>query len=94
MTQDQQRALAARLSREAQAEAKRVNAAADSWRQIEPPPPDGVLTLFFDKHAASVSSCFFVDWMVGGKFCGNRYHTATHWMPLPHPPSDTGAETP
>nr|WP_313470794.1 DUF551 domain-containing protein [Stenotrophomonas geniculata] len=59
-----------------------------TWKPISSA-PRGTLALFCDMGATEVRNSFFVDWMVDGKFCGNRHHTATHWMPLPEPPKET-----
>jgi|GEM_PF-4514787 len=58
---------------------------AQQWQPIETA-PQGQIALFFDAKAAQVRNCMFVDWVVEGKFCGDRQRTATHWMPLPPPP--------
>ncbi|HFQ8088832.1 TPA: DUF551 domain-containing protein [Pseudomonas aeruginosa] len=41
-----------------------------------------------DMKAKDVRGWAFVDWVVNGKCCGNRFHEPTHWMPLPKPPQD------
>lgn len=56
----------------------------EQWEPIETAPRG--LVLFCDMNASELRNSFFVDWMVDGKFCGNRHHTATHWHPLPNPP--------
>lgn len=58
-----------------------------TWKPISSA-PRGTLALFCDMSATEVRNSFFVDWMVDGRFCGNRHHTATHWMPLPEPPKE------
>lgn len=68
-----------------QATIERWNTRAPQWQPIESI-PNGQLALFCDMAAAELRSSFFVDWVVDGKFCGNRHHTATHWMPLPAAP--------
>lgn len=55
------------------------------WQAIETI-PNGQLALFCDMSATELRSSFFVDWVVDGKFCGNRHHTATHWQLLPAAP--------
>lgn len=64
-----------------------VAALSPQWKTIESI-PNGQLALFCDMGSAELRNSFFVDWMVDGKFCGNRHHTATHWMPLPEAPND------
>lgn len=61
------------------------NTRAPQWQPIESA-PNGQLALFCDMSATELRSSFFVDWVVEGKFCGNRHHTATHWQPLPAAP--------
>lgn len=56
------------------------------WKEIEKNQNTG-LALFCDMNAMELRHSYFVDWMVNGKFCGNRHHTATHWHPLPDPPN-------
>ncbi|SET91738.1 DUF551 domain-containing protein [Stenotrophomonas indicatrix] len=62
-----------------------ATALSPQWQAIESV-PNGQLALFCDMSAIELRNSFFVDWMVDGKFCGNRHHTATHWQPLPAPP--------
>lgn len=57
------------------------------WQPIETA-RNGELSLFCDMGASELRNSFFVDWVVDGKFCGNKYRTATHWMPLPAPPTN------
>lgn len=58
------------------------------WLPIESAPA-GQICLFCDKDSQELRHCFFVDWMVSGKFFGeNRHRKATHWMPLPGFPKE------
>ena len=57
------------------------------WKSFDTA-PQGELALFCDMSAGDLRYSFFVDWVVDGKFCGNRHHTATHWMPLPPAPTN------
>ena len=58
----------------------------------EQQPEDGVLKLFCNMKAESLAATFFVDWMVGGKFCGNRHNSATHYQELPPFPASEAKE--
>ncbi|EMX8720891.1 TPA: DUF551 domain-containing protein [Pseudomonas aeruginosa] len=57
------------------------------WKPIETA-PQGTLVLMCNMKAKDVRGWAFVDWVVNGKCCGNRFHEPTHWMPLPEPPQD------
>ena len=59
---------------------------ARQWRPIETV-PQGVIVLMCNMKAGEVRNWAFVDWMVDGKCCGNRFHEPTHWQPLPAPPN-------
>lgn len=61
------------------------------WQPIETA-PQGQIALFYNANATEVRACMFVDWVVDGAFCGNRFHEATHWTPLPAPPADAAME--
>lgn len=103
MTQDQQRALAAKRSKEMQEQTKRMNAAYGGWMPIATAPKDGADVLLLSEEGV------YQGYWCGGKrpgfsalvldvhgcgCCGGSDPTPSHWMPLPPPPSDTGAETP
>jgi hypothetical protein len=106
VTQDEQRALAAKRSKEAQAEAKRVNAAHGGWMPIAEAPKDGTLIVlgarngvWLGKYLPVYTSGYRPDnpWssmLLNHDHMAERYTRPTHWMPLPLPPSDTGDETP
>ncbi len=55
------------------------------WRPIEIA-PQGTMLLMADMRATEARNWAFVDWLVDGKCCGNRYRTPTHWQPLPPSP--------
>ena len=60
------------------------------WQPIETAPPQGQLVLFCNMKATEMRHVYFVDWMVGGQFCGNRHNTATHWMHIAASPKTNG----
>jgi len=59
------------------------------WKPIKTA-PQGTMLLMCDMNAVQAANWAFVDWVVDGKCCGNRFHQPTHWMHLPFPPEKDG----
>jgi hypothetical protein len=53
------------------------------WQPIETAPKDGTSVLLFDRDYGIATAAYFNGWQDSY----SNFEDATHWMPLPEPPS-------